>query len=162
RWTWGGDVLRTGDACVARSAALTLAGDAGVAPTMDGMPSPRFILALDQGTTSSRAVLFDQNARPVRIARRPVTQHFPQPGRVHATDVTNASRTLLYDLHAGRWSDAMLSRFGVPAAVLPEVRPSSGDFGTVDAEWLGGPLPITGVAGDQQAALFGQACTAPG
>ncbi|ADR37256.1 glycerol kinase [Oceanithermus profundus DSM 14977] len=79
-------------------------------------------------------------------------------GAVHATDVSNASRTLLFDIHAGRWDDELLELFRVPRAVLPEVRPSVGDFGVADPQWLGGPVPIHGVLGDQQAALFGQAC----
>ncbi len=79
-------------------------------------------------------------------------------GRVHATDVTNASRTMLYDLRRGAWDDALLALFDVPPSVLPEVRPSSCDFGTIDADVLGHPLTIGGIAGDQQAALFGQAC----
>jgi len=84
-------------------------------------------------------------------------------GAVHATDPTNASRTMLYDIRARRWSAPLLSRFGVPAAVLPEVRPSSGDFGhTRGASFLRDGIPIAGVAGDQQAALFGQGCIAPG
>ena len=83
-------------------------------------------------------------------------------GRVHATDPTNASRTLLYDIGALRWSDELLALFGVPRALLPEVRPSSGDFGVADASVFGQALPIAGVAGDQQAALYGQACWAPG
>ena len=76
-------------------------------------------------------------------------------GRVHATDPTNASRTLLYDIGAKAWSDALCAEFGVPVAVLPEVRPSMGEFGVAGAEWCGAELPILGVAGDQQAALFG-------
>ncbi len=76
-------------------------------------------------------------------------------GRVHATDPTNASRTLLYDLEARAWSDALCAEFGVPPAVLPEVRPSMGDFGVAGAAWCGTALPILGLAGDQQAALFG-------
>ncbi len=76
-------------------------------------------------------------------------------GRVHATDPTNASRTLLYDIGARAWSDALCAEFGVPAAVLPTVRPSMGEFGVMGAEWCGVALPILGVAGDQQAALFG-------
>jgi glycerol kinase len=83
-------------------------------------------------------------------------------GAVHATDPTNASRTLLYDIHGGRWDPELLSLLGVPAAVLPEVRPSSGDFGRTEASVLGAPVPIGGVAGDQQAALFGQGCVEPG
>ena len=81
-------------------------------------------------------------------------------GRVHATDVTNASRTLLFDIHRLDWSDAQLDLLRVPRAVLPDVRPSSGRFGETDA--LGGAIPITGIAGDQHAALFGQRCTRPG
>ncbi|HEY0778427.1 MAG TPA: glycerol kinase GlpK [Gemmatirosa sp.] len=76
-------------------------------------------------------------------------------GRVHATDPTNASRTLLYNIGARAWSDALCAEFGVARAVLPEVRPSMGDFGRMGADWCGTELPILGVAGDQQAALFG-------
>jgi len=83
-------------------------------------------------------------------------------GRVHATDVTNASRTLLFDIHDMAWSDRLRDLFGVPAAMLPEVRPSSGGFGSVDAALLGAEIPITGCAGDQQAATFGQGCVRPG
>jgi glycerol kinase len=84
-------------------------------------------------------------------------------GRVHATDPSNASRTLLYDLTAGGWSDELCELFDVPRSALPEVRPSSGDFGRTDpAAFLGLDLPIGGIAGDQQAALFGQACFAEG
>ena len=83
-------------------------------------------------------------------------------GRVHATDVTNASRTLLFDIGELAWSDAQLDLLGVPRAVLPEVRPSAGAFGETDADALGAAVPIAGVAGDQHAALFGQRCTAPG
>ena len=83
-------------------------------------------------------------------------------GRVHATDVTNASRTMLFDIHALDWSPEMLELLGVPRAVLPEVRPSAGRFGETDAEALGAPVAVTGVAGDQHAALFGQRCTRPG
>jgi glycerol kinase len=84
-------------------------------------------------------------------------------GRVHATDPSNASRTLLYDINAGAWSDELCDLLGVPMSALPEVRPSSGDFGRTDADsFLGLDLPIAGIAGDQQAALFGQACYAEG
>jgi glycerol kinase len=84
-------------------------------------------------------------------------------GRVHATDPSNASRTLLFDIATGGWSDELADLLGVPAAALPEVRPSSGEFGRTDpAAFLGIDLPIAGVAGDQQAALFGQACFDPG
>ena len=84
-------------------------------------------------------------------------------GREHVTDASNASRTLLFDLAAGTWSDEMCALFGVPAAALPRVVPSYGDVGRTDPEvFLGLDLPIAGIAGDQQAALFGQACFDPG
>src|SRR5450759_4938955 len=79
-------------------------------------------------------------------------------GRVHATDPTNASRTMLFDINTMRWSAPLCALFGVPESILPEVRRSSGPFGMVAAEHLGHELPILGVAGDQQAALFGQGC----
>jgi glycerol kinase len=79
-------------------------------------------------------------------------------GSVHATDPTNASRTLLFDIDERGWSDELCRLFGVPGAVLPEVRPSSGDFGVAESRHLGSAIPIRGVAGDQQAALFGQGC----
>jgi glycerol kinase len=79
-------------------------------------------------------------------------------GRVHATDATNASRTMLLNLRTGAWDVDMLRTFDVPASLLPSVVDSSGVIGECDASLLGAPLPIAGVAGDQQAALFGQAC----
>lgn len=83
-------------------------------------------------------------------------------GKVHATDVTNASRTLLFDIHAMAWSDDLCRMFGVPRALLPDVRPSGGAFGTVDASLLGAAVPIMGCAGDQEAAAFGQGCVQAG
>ncbi len=83
-------------------------------------------------------------------------------GRVHATDTTNASRTLLFNLKSLAWDPEMLALFGIPAAVLPDVRRSAGDYGSTDPGLLGAAIPIRGVAGDQQAAAFGQACFAPG
>ena len=84
-------------------------------------------------------------------------------GNVHATDASNASRTLLFDLARGQWSDELCDLLSVPPTALPEVRPSSGDFGRTDPDaFLGLDLPISGIAGDQQAALFGQVCFAPG
>jgi glycerol kinase len=83
--------------------------------------------------------------------------------QVHATDPTNASRTLLFDIRRRAWDDALLDRFGVPRAVLPEVRPSSGSFGeTRGVPLLPDGIPIAGIAGDQQAALFGQGCVQAG
>jgi len=83
-------------------------------------------------------------------------------GGAHLTDETNASRTMLYDIHARGWSSALLDEFGIPAALLPGVLPSSADFGATLPEHLGAVVSIRGVAGDQQAALFGQGCVAPG
>lgn len=83
-------------------------------------------------------------------------------GAVHATDATNASRTLLYDIHEGRWSEELLDLIRVPASVLPEVRDSAADFGETQADIFGGPVRIAGIAGDQQAATVGQACFSPG
>ena len=79
-------------------------------------------------------------------------------GRLHLTDPTNASRTLLYGLDAGAWDAEMLDLFGVPAAVLPEIRASSEVYGTTDGDAFGGEAPVAGIAGDQQAALFGHGC----
>ncbi len=79
-------------------------------------------------------------------------------GSVHATDVSNASRTLLFDIHRLAWDDELLALIGVPRAVLPDVVATSGTFGETDASIFGRPMPITAMAGDQQAATFGQAC----
>ncbi|MGH3664755.1 MAG: glycerol kinase GlpK [Egibacteraceae bacterium] len=84
-------------------------------------------------------------------------------GRVHATEASNASRTMLFDIHAGDWSDELCDLLGVSRAVLPEVRPNAGEFGVTDPDaFFGAEVPITGIAGDQQAALFGQGCWSVG
>ena len=84
-------------------------------------------------------------------------------GTVHATDYTNASRTMLYDIRALRWDDQLLKRFDIPDAMLPEVLPSSHVYGTTMVGLLPGSMvPICGIAGDQQSAMFGQACFTPG
>ena len=83
-------------------------------------------------------------------------------GAVHATEPSNASRTMLFNIHTLAWDETLLRLFDVPASVLPQVLPSSGFFGHTDARVLGRSVPILGVAGDQQAATFGQACFAPG
>jgi glycerol kinase len=257
--------------------------------------SGRYVLALDQGTTSSRAMVFDRQARCIAMAQRPLPQHFPQPGwvehdpeqiwegqigcagealeragagaadiaaigianqrettvlwdrasgravanaivwqdrrtadrcallrargledeirrrsgllldpyfsatkiawlldrvpqareraargelavgtvdawllarltdgAVHATDVSNASRTQLLDLHTLDWDPQLLDWFGVPRAILPRIVDSSGVVGSTAAHWFGAPVPVGGIAGDQQAATFGQACFRPG
>lgn len=83
-------------------------------------------------------------------------------GRVHATDWTNAGRTMLYDIHRRQWDDELLRLFDIPASVLPRVGPNAHVFGETDPSLFGRAIPITGMAGDQQAALVGQACFAPG
>ena len=83
-------------------------------------------------------------------------------GRVHVTDYTNACRTMLFDIHKLAWDKEILSYFGIPASMLPEVKPSSCIYGYTDLTVLGGEIPIAGAAGDQQAALFGQCCFEPG
>lgn len=83
-------------------------------------------------------------------------------GKVHATDATNASRTNLYNIHTGDWDDTLLRLFNIPRTVLPEVKDSAADYGVTDAEIFGHPIPIGGIAGDQQAAAFGQCCFEPG
>jgi glycerol kinase len=83
-------------------------------------------------------------------------------GAVHATDATNASRTQLFDIGRQCWSPDLLEYLKVPEALLPDVRDSAADYGIARAEWFGAPIPVLGVAGDQHAALIGQACFAPG
>ncbi|HEY4321117.1 MAG TPA: glycerol kinase [Gemmatimonadales bacterium] len=83
-------------------------------------------------------------------------------GAAHVTDPTNSCRTLLADLRTGDWDDELLTLFGVPRDLLPHVVPSVGPVGEAAAEWFGVPLPIAGIAGDQQAALFGHGCVQPG
>ncbi|WP_341875971.1 glycerol kinase GlpK [Defluviitalea saccharophila] len=83
-------------------------------------------------------------------------------GKVHVTDYSNASRTMLFNIHTLEWDKEILERLNIPASMLPEAKPSSFVYGYTDPEILGGEIPISGAAGDQQAALFGQACFNPG
>jgi glycerol kinase len=83
-------------------------------------------------------------------------------GKVHATDATNAARTLLLDISSGRWDAGLCELFGVPAALLPDVRDCAGEFGSTSPDLFGGPIRILGMAGDQQAATVGQGCFTPG
>ncbi len=83
-------------------------------------------------------------------------------GRAHVTDYSNASRTMLFNINTLRWDEEILERLEIPASMLPQVVPSSSLYGTTAAEYFGAPIPIAGAAGDQQAALFGQTCFAPG
>lgn len=83
-------------------------------------------------------------------------------GKMHATDATNASRTMLFNIHTQEWDDDILARFNIPRAMLPEVKDCADDFGATDQTLFGASIPIAGVAGDQQAAAIGQACFKPG
>ena len=83
-------------------------------------------------------------------------------GTVHVTDATNASRTMLCNIHTGQWDDELLALFDIPKTLMPEIKDSSADFGTTSPEIFGTSIPIRGVAGDQQAATIGQACFEPG
>ncbi len=83
-------------------------------------------------------------------------------GKVHATDATNAARTMLFDIHRQQWDQELLNLFEIPVCMLPEVKDCACEFGTMEKEILGAEIPIRGMAGDQQAALFGQACFEPG
>ncbi|NNM73786.1 glycerol kinase GlpK [Enterovirga aerilata] len=83
-------------------------------------------------------------------------------GAVHATDATNASRTMLFDIHRGEWDEELLRLLRIPASMMPQVRDCAAEFGTTEPEILGGPIAIRGIAGDQQAAMVGQACFSPG
>ncbi len=83
-------------------------------------------------------------------------------GRVHVTDYSNASRTMLFNIHTLQWDEDILARLGIPASMLPKPMPSSCCYGQTEPQFFGAPIPISGAAGDQQAALFGQACFAPG
>lgn len=83
-------------------------------------------------------------------------------GRVHVTDYSNASRTMLFNIHSLQWDDELLHELNIPRCMLPEVRPSSCVYGETDPAWFGAPIPISGAAGDQQSALFGQTCFVPG
>jgi len=83
-------------------------------------------------------------------------------GKIHVTDYSNASRTMLFNIHKLEWDKDILKEFNIPVQMLPEVKPSSYIYGNCDSEFLGGHIPIAGIAGDQQAALFGQCCFEPG
>lgn len=79
-------------------------------------------------------------------------------GKAHKTDATNASRTMLFNIHEQRWDDELLARLDIPASLLPDVEDCAADFGKTDPAWIGASVPVAGIAGDQQAALFGQCC----
>ena len=212
-----------------------------------GQTGEQFILALDQGTSSSRAIVFDRSGRILAVSQKEFTQHFPKPGWVehdpfeiwssqasviaeaitgigingkniagigitnqrettivwatkirwilenvegararaeagrlrfgtvdswliwmltrgerHVTDVSNASRTMLFNIHTLQWDNELLELFGIPETMMPQVCSSSEVYGYTKTTIFAHEVPIAGIAGDQQAALFGQMCTEPG
>src|SRR5262249_12634355 len=152
---------RTADAC----AQLRQAGHEPAVAARTG-------LVLDPYFSATKiAWLIDhvQGARAAAAARRPAFRTIDTfllvrrtRRALHATDATNAARTLLLDIRAGHWSEDLCALFDVPPALLPQVRDSSGDFGTTVPDLFGGPIRILGIAGDQQAATVGQGCFKPG
>ena len=144
----------------ARCAALRAAGQAdGIYRATGLVPDPYFSATKIEWLLKNCAR--EAAVKPERLAAGTIDSWLIWKltnGAVHATDPTNASRTMLYDINALAWSDPLCALFGVPRSILPDVRPSSGDFGVAASEHLGAALPIMGVAGDQQAALFGQGC----
>ena len=152
---------RTADVC----AQLTAAGHADFVRARTGLPIDPYFSA------TKLAWILDHGGLRTRAERGELAfgtidsflLHRLTGGAVHATDPSNASRTLLFDLHTMAWSDELCARFRVPTALLPGVLPSAGVFGQVrSVPGLPDGVPITGIAGDQQAALFGQACFLPG
>src|SRR5438552_2846641 len=122
-----------------------------------------YILALDQGTTSSRAIVFDHDGAIRAMAQKEFRQIFPKAGWVeHDADVSTPSRTMLFNILSLTWDEDLLRLFDVPATLLPEVRGSSEIYGETSTTLGIGHVSIAGVAGDQQAALFGQMCLTPG
>lgn len=144
----------------ARCNALRAAGQSAAIHATTGLvPDPYFSATKLEWLLREKAR--DAQAHPERLAAGTIDTWLIWKltgGKVHATDPTNASRTMLYGINEGAWSDQLCALFGVPRAILPEVRPSAGEFGVADAAHLGHAIPILGVAGDQQAALFGQGC----
>ena len=150
----------------ARCAALRKAGKAATIARKTGLlPDPYFSATKLEWLLKNVKGVKTRNGRLKDIAFGTIDSWLIwnlTRGAVHACDVTNASRTMLWNLKTRGWDPQLLKLFGVPRAVLPQVRESRGDFGTADPALLGAAIPILGVAGDQQAACFGQACFAPG
>src|SRR5436309_230146 len=122
------------------------------------------VVAVDQGTTGTTVLVFDRQGGVVRRAYPELTQHYPKPAGVagRAAAPSNASGPLWFEIHRGGWAGGLCAHLGGPAGLLPAVKPSSGEFGATEPSVLGAPVAIAGVAGDQQAALFGQGCVEPG
>ena len=148
----------------ARCQALRAAGQAEAIHAASGLvPDPYFSASKLEWLLEHRAR--EANLPPERLAAGTVDTWLIWKltgGAVHATDPTNASRTMLYDINAMAWSPQLAALFNVPVEILPEVRPSSGSFGASVSAHFGATIPILGVAGDQQAALFGQGCWTAG
>ncbi len=149
---------RTAALCVS----LTQAGHAPLVEQVTGLRLDPYFTATKLAWLAANAPAAWDGVRAGRVAVGTVDSYLLArltAGRLHATDASNASRTLLWDLAEGRWSGEMCALFGVPESALPRVLPSWGTFGRTDpAAFLGLDLPVCGLAGDQQAALFGQAC----
>lgn len=152
---------RTSDWCAARIAA----GEQDAVRAATGLPIDPYFSAtklawmLDQGDLRQRAERGELAFGTIDC----FLVFCLTGGAHHVTDVSNASRTLLFDIHKMDWSDTLLEQFNIPRALLPEIAPSAGEFGKVrSVASLPDGVPITGIAGDQQAALFGQACFTPG
>lgn len=152
---------RTSDWCAARIAA----GEQDAVRAATGLPIDPYFSAtklawmLDQGDLRQRAERGELAFGTIDC----FLVFCLTGGAHHVTDVSNASRTLLFDIHKMDWSDTLLEQFDIPRALLPEIAPSAGEFGKVrSVASLPDGVPITGIAGDQQAALFGQACFTPG
>jgi glycerol kinase len=148
-----------------RCEALRAAGQEAQVRTITGLPIDPYFSATKVGHILDSDPSLRRRAEAGELAFGTVDSFLIwrlTGGRVHATDVSNASRTLLFDLGTLAWDDRLCDLFGVPRAMLPEVRPSSGVLGETEPKLLGGSVAIAGVAGDQQAATFGQACFRPG
>ena len=143
-----------------RSAALRAAGQADAIYKASGLvPDPYFSATKLEWLLQQKAR--DAQVAPERLAAGTIDTWLIWKltnGAQHVTDRTNASRTMLFDINTLQWSEQLCALFGVPLDILPEVRPSAGEFGVAAKEHLGHAIPILGVAGDQQAALFGQGC----
>jgi glycerol kinase len=152
---------RTADAC----AALRHAGDEPAVAERTGLVLDPYFSATKIGWLLDHVAGARAAADAGRLAFGTVDSFLLwrlTGGRVHATDATNAARTLLLDIREGRWAPALCELFGVPVPLLPQVRDCAGDFGTTQPELFDGPIRILGVAGDQQAATVGQGCFQPG
>ncbi len=152
---------RTADACDA----LEAAGHGGLVASRTGLRLDPYFSATKIGWLLDHVPGARERAERGELAFGTVDSYLLwrlTGGRVHATDATNASRTMLCGIATGQWDDDMLRLFNVPPAMLPDIGDSSGDFGSVDPALLGGAVAVRGIAGDQQAALVGQACFSPG